>query len=90
MKVRITLDVSPHDRYVIAKYWRGHDGEKPRARATRKQVARFAQASLKTAVADHLLDLDRRGRSNAARLKNGVTPGETLQPPREQDRRLPW
>jgi hypothetical protein len=75
MKVRLLLDVSEHDRLVIAKFFGAASTEtrdKVRRRATRKQVQRFARHAIGAVVKDHVLLLRGKSKAAAARLAAGV------------------
>jgi hypothetical protein len=93
VKVRITVDVSEHDRLVIAKFFAAAAStprDKARTRATRAQVKQFLKSALRTSVKDYATDLRGRSRAAAARLKLGsVTFDAPLLPePREKQQRL--
>lgn len=92
MKVRLTLDVDAAARFVVAKYFAASakPGDTKRTRATRKQMAKFALAALRTAVSDQAEQLDLRSRRRAKRLQAGMPAGSLLHPPREQEWELPW
>lgn len=93
MKVRLLLDVSDVQRYVIAKYYATADAEQgvSRARATRSQVRRFAQAALRRAVEDRVVELAKRQRTTTERLRQpkGHRDPEILPEARELQRGLP-
>lgn len=93
MTVRLNLSVGDLERYVIAKYFAVPGASKAdavRARATRAQVRRFVLAACRSAVSAHAENLRGRGRATARRLSAGYVAGETLRPPREEQRRLVW
>lgn len=52
MRTRIALDVDDLDRYLIARYFATAESEKPRNRATRAQVRRYAVAAINAALRD--------------------------------------
>lgn len=94
MRVRLTLDVSEHERFVVAKYFapasEAGSVDRYRLRATRKQVQRFVLAALAKAIKDQTNDLPARSRSAARKLAEGRPPTETLAPPKEEQRSLRW
>lgn len=91
MKVRTLVNVSEHDRLVIAKFFAAAapDGnpDAVRTRATRKQVRRFTEHAVSAVVKEHAMLLRGRARSAATRLASApATPSETppLPDPREK------
>lgn len=89
MKVRLLLEVSEHDRLVIAKFFGAASLEKRdkvRRRATRKQVQRFVRHALGAVVKDHALLLRGKSKAAAARLASGadVVAPEPLPEPAEK------
>ncbi len=95
MKVRLTLDVGAHERYVVAKYFApaAKDGtaDRRRLRASRAQVRRFVAAALRSAVRDHVERLRGKSRGTAHRLEAGAGgDGETLTLPPSPQRSLEW
>lgn len=93
MKVRLTIDVSEHDRLVIAKFFAaaappGRD--RTRTRATRAQAKQFVRSALRTVVKDYADDLRGRTRGAASRLRLAAAePDAPLLPePREKQQRL--
>ena len=95
MRVRLTLDVNDYQRFVVAKYFQpaGSGADKTRLRATRKQIRRFIEAAFRTAVQEQARELPSpRSRAAAERLKlpRGHREQETLPPPKEQQRSIPW
>lgn len=75
MKVRSTVHVSEHDRFVIAKFFAAAapegSADAVRTRATRKQVRRFMAHALSVVAKDHAAVL--RGRSRAAATRLAAT-----------------
>lgn len=93
MKVHLTLDVSGHERYAIAKYFAvaaTTTPDKQRTRATRKQIRRFAAAALRTCVKDLVREMSPRQHQHAVALAEGLPVRDTLPEPREQQRVLQW
>lgn len=94
MRVRLALDVSEHERFVIAKYFAPASDagsvDRYRLRATRKQVQRFVRAAIAKAVKDQANDLPARSRSAARKLAEGRSAVETLARPKEEQRSLRW
>ena len=98
MRVRLTLEVDDHQRFVIAKFFApaaAGKTDRQRTRATRAQVKRFVLAALRKAVKDQAQELpSRRSRTIAQRLENGsrkrANTGELLPAPREEQRPLQW
>lgn len=96
MKVRLTLDVDAHQRYVIARYFRpaaasDKRADRTRTRATRTQVKRFVETAVRSAVKEREDELDAKGRTAARRLREPVpVQGELLIEPREKQRGLAW
>lgn len=85
MKVRLALDVDEATRFVVAKYF--GVVERPRRRATRRQIRAFAQAAFRAAVKEQAGELRGRARATAARLVS--PPDETVAELRRPDERQP-
>lgn len=72
MKVRTMVQVSEHDRLVIAKFFAAAapagSPDAVRTRATRKQVRRFVAHAVAAVVKDHAVLLRGRARAAAQRL----------------------
>lgn len=90
MKVRTLVQVSEHDRFVIAKFFaaaapEGHP-DAVRTRATRKQVRRFAAHAISVVVKDHAVLLRGRARAAASRLVSTIDEShvESLPEPTEK------
>jgi len=83
MKVRMLIEVSEHDRLVIAKFFaaaaESGTPDAVRTRATRRQVRRFASHAVNSVVRDHAALLRGRARAAAARLAN--LPGDVSEAP---------
>lgn len=81
MKVRTMVQVSEHDRLVIAKFFGAAAPEGStdavRTRATRKQVRRFVAHAIAAVVKEHAALLRGRARAAAHRL---ATPPEAAPP----------
>lgn len=93
MKVRTLVQVSEHDRLVIAKYFAAAAPEGSqdaiRTRATRKQVRRFVAHAVALAVKDHVNVLRGRARAAANRLAAPPTaPPETPPLPEPAEKQL--
>ena len=95
MKTRMVLNVTEHDRLVIAKYFAAAAPEgtadRSRTRATRKQVQRFAAAAVRYVVREHVPDLRGRARTAARRLLQDAPPpvaAEQIAEPSEKQQRL--
>ena len=97
MKVRLTLEVDDHQRFVIAKFFApaaAGKTDRERTRATRAQVRRFAIAALRKVVKDQASELrSQRSRAAARRLTDGAQPvplADAIPSPREEQGNLQW
>lgn len=93
MKTRLLIEVSEHDRLVIAKFFAAAATEKRdkvRRRATRKQVQRFVKHAIASVVKDQVLLLRGKSKAAAARLASGedVVAVEPLPEPAEKQMTL--
>jgi hypothetical protein len=88
MKVRMTLDISEAERYLIATYFRDHGevAQRGRMRATRAQVKRYIEAALKLALRERRDGANGRTRTIAARIALGAVldAGERIERPAER------
>jgi hypothetical protein len=83
MRVRLSVDVGPRARYVIAKYFGGDE-----TRATREQVRRFVLGALESALREQTTTLRRRQQSHASRLPEEHEIAAPLREPDEKQMSL--
>lgn len=70
MKVRLLLDVTELDRYLIARHFRRTELDGGRTRATRSQVRRFAEGALGAAIRDQAESARGRAKGVVGRLRD--------------------
>ena len=74
MRVRLTVNVSDAERYIIAQYFNRYERDstpRPRSRATRAQTASFTRAALFLALKDHRDAMRGRSAKVVERLMTG-------------------
>ena len=95
MKVRLLIDASEFDRFVVAKYYAGvatSETDKIRTRATRRQMRRFIESMLRTVTRDLAKNLPARSYAAARHLEEPLTSylEPTLALLERDQRSFPW
>lgn len=92
MKVRTMVQVSEHDRFVIAKFFAvaapEGSADAVRTRATRKQIRRFISHAIGVVVKDHGALLRGRARAAASRLISTIDETHTEPLPEPAEKQL--
>ena len=81
MRVQCVIDVSPLDRYLIARYFHLTTQEQMRRRATREQVRRFLRLAMTTVLSDKADAATGRAKSVVRKLRGQAPEPEDLVAP---------